>query len=628
MIHEYLQRVGGEVASRLAPAPGFRFGEERDGFTVTDRSDTGYVAEDAARHLRVEVRVRHTERAAILQATLTHHGDTPLSLGHFLQPLRLEFDHPAPAWRHVFAHGGTAEFFYPPEAFRTRDISGARQPIVLGSLPEGRSSKQYLPLILSCLDCSPESAGLYCGMEWSGAWEMRFEPAEGGRSVFSVGIPVRDFTLEPGEGLELPAVHLGFFTGGPDGGTNALRRHLYEEICPPYQGKPMLPRVSYDHWFGIDNQLSEDLLRRQADRAAALGVEVFVVDAAWFPGNFPHGVGNWGRIDEDKFPNGLEPLADYVRSLGMDFGLWFEMERAGLESDLTREHPDWVIGVSEDFLHVDLARLEVQDYIIETVGGWIKRLDIRWSRWDYNINPKIYWDKLDPTGKIMFDYVRGLYRVLDTLMAEHPNWMVECCASGGRRIDPGTLRRAHTCWFSDETERPETCRFMQARANRFLPGHLCNSSVAVGWQQGDAGFDDAAVLSRMLGKLAFDGDIASWSPEWSARAARWSAVFKDIRHLVVQDFYQLLPMPVSVEDADAVSFVDYEGAEAAVFAFAGSLPCRQPLRLKGLRPDGVYACTERVSGQRAEISGAALLEEGIPVEVAPQEAVLWHIRAV
>ena len=398
------------------------------------------------------------------------------------------------------------------------------QPFRIESHPAGRSSNLHLPLLVSLASRAPDADGLFCGMEWSGAWYISFEAQDEGQCALSAGVKIADLELAPGEQIDLPAVHLGFFRGGPAAGTNALRRHLYEQVCPCYQGKPMLPRVSYDHWFGIGNGLSESLLRRQAQRAAELGIEVFVVDAAWFAGEFPYGVGNWRVLDEKKFPNGLEPLADYVRELEMDFGLWFEVERAGENTQILREHPDWFVPAPrpgwQTSYHLNLAIPEAQAHVIELVGEWIERLDIRWSRWDYNIEPLLFWEQVDPSLKIQFEYFKGLYHVLDTLMARYPNWMVESCASGGRRIDIGTMKRAHTYWFSDHSHEAPICRAMQARANRLLPGHLLNSSVAVGRDAGDAGFDDTAAISRMLGKLAFDGDIASWSPALTARNGR------------------------------------------------------------------------------------------------------------
>jgi alpha-galactosidase len=264
----------------------------------------------------------------IVSTRIENRGVAPITEIGLLEPLRIVFRNPVTAWRHIFANGGTTESFYPPTAYRTLERSGGGEVLKIESHPEGRSSNLYLPFLVSLASRAEDSEGFFCGMDWSGAWQMTVWRDDETRTGFCVGVQVRGVTLEPGEKLPLPDVHLGFFRGGPEAGTNALRRHLYERVCPNYQGKPTLPRVSYDHWFGIGNSLNMDRMKAQAVRAAQLGVEVFVVDAAWFPGDFPHGVGNWDQVDRAKFPDGLEPLADYVRSLGMDFGLWFEVERA------------------------------------------------------------------------------------------------------------------------------------------------------------------------------------------------------------------------------------------------------------------------------------------------------------
>ena len=72
------------------------------------------------------------------------------------------------------------------------------------------------------------------------------------------------------------------------------------------------------------------------ERAAALGVELFVVDAGWYDGagaagpmDFDSGLGSW-TADPVRFPNGLKPLRDAAHQLGMQFGLWVEPERVNL----------------------------------------------------------------------------------------------------------------------------------------------------------------------------------------------------------------------------------------------------------------------------------------------------------
>ncbi|MDA8217733.1 MAG: alpha-galactosidase, partial [Dehalococcoidales bacterium] len=367
--------------------------------------------------------------------------------------------------------GGLAQSLLPSGAFRetvvaTRPGAAKRDHYRLESASDGRSSGRDLPFLQLTIGEGTE-AGLVIAMEWSGQWYQDFGPHdEDGSFLWQCGIPVSDLTLAAGETLVLPTVHLIGFKGDRDAGGNAVRRYIYDRVCPDLNGHRPLPPISYDHWFGIGCEFDEALLRTLADRAAELGLEYFVVDAGWYAGcgsgyDYGRGVGNWGTVDRRKFPEGLESFAEYVHGKGLGLGLWFEIERARRDSDLARRHPEWFFDIGAEFLHLNLALADAQEYVIETIGDLIERLDLGWIRWDYNRGPKPYWDSVDPTGKIQFDYVRGLYRVLDEIMAAHPRCLIECCSSGGRRIDLGTMRRAHTAWFSDHTVDPLVCRFMQ-----------------------------------------------------------------------------------------------------------------------------------------------------------------------
>jgi alpha-galactosidase len=364
------------------------------------------------------------------------------------------------------------------------------------------------------------------------------------------------------------------------------------------------------------------------DRAVELDLEYFVLDAGWFAGcgagyDFSSGTGNWERVDSTKFPEGLESFAAYVRGRGLKFGLWFETERAHRDSDLVRDHPDWFFDIGTTYLHLNLALAEVQDYLIRMIGTWIERLGLEWSRWDYNIGPKPYWEHADPTGKIQFSYMAGLYRVLDTLMKSHPRWLVECCASGGRRMDLGTLRRAHTIWFSDHTHDALVCRFMQTGANRFLPGHLLNSSV-VGMKDGsEAEVSDAAIISRMCGAFAVNRDTSAWSPEVVTRIARLVGVYKEFRHLLTGDFYPLTPQPGRAEECDIVQFMDRDARESVVLGFSSitAVPMAR-VRLKGLDRTAEYRMWDPLNGSMQQVQGAVLLDQGIDLLLLTGAAIL------
>jgi len=532
-------------------------------------------------------------------------------------------------YRGYRASGGLADGHYPPDNYRTQEV------LICGSLvnctpPGGRSSDRNIPVTMIA-DASGE--GLWFGLEWSGLWSHIIQTPRHGNATsvasdFGLSIIAKieqaSFPLAPGEVFNLPCVHFGFFDGGFDSGTNSLRRYLYDRICPPLDGKPPLPPASYDHWFGIGNGFDDFSLRKQVDRVAELGLEYFVVDAAWHAGGFPNGVGNWDRVDPAKFPNGLKPLADYVRAKGLKFGLWFEPERACIATSWPEAHPEFYIQLGND-CHLNLARRDAQDFLIDFMSRIITELDIRWSRWDYNIDPAPFWRKADPTGRVQVDYIAGLYRVLDTLLARHPDWLIENCASGGRRLDIGSMKRAHTCWFSDETVSPEICRFMQLNANCFLPAHLCNSAVVTfaGYGDGDLSAYDA--ISRMAGALSFDGDIASWSPPLTARMAAQVANYKKIRHILTGDYYHLLPAPADLKAWEAGLFVSRNKTEALLFAFRiyGNPSCH--LNLKGLESADYQLHEMAPSFSTRTMSGRELMDKGLDLSLAERSGIMIHL---
>ena len=577
--------------------------------------------------------------AAILQITLhnpTAAASIPLSALNVLQLRWCGLPREAVQVRTL--GGGITGAFYPPDAFNEHAVwfrPGLSQPLVIGSGPDGRSSNTHLPFLQLTLTGDVD-AGLIASIEWSGQWQQRFGPlgsADGdtGMLFWEAGIPVTGLILAPGEHLALPPVHLISFQGDQDAGGNACRRYLSEQITPTLAGARPRPPASYDHWFGIGCDFDEISLRRLVVQAAVMGLEYFVLDAGWFAGCGPHysfstGVGNWERVDVGKFPQGLEPFASYVRAQGLKFGLWFEPERAHRASDLATNHPEWFFDIGADYVHLNLALPEVQDYLIGLIGGWIERLGLEWSRWDYNIGPKPYWAHADPTGKIQFAYMAGLYRVLDTLIAAYPQWLVECCASGGRRIDLGTLRRAHTLWFSDHTDDALVCRFMQTGANRFLPGSLLNSSVVGIQGDGVTELSDAEILSRMCGAFAVNGDISAWSPDLLARIFQHVQRYKGYRQLLGEDFYPLTPQPGRPDECDVVQFISRDGRAAVVLGFSGITPAETTrVHLRALERDAAYRVVDLLNGGERRMRGASLLDEGIVLPLTTGVA-LWQLE--
>ncbi len=135
-------------------------------------------------------------------------------------------------------------------------------------------------------------------------------------------------------------MHVASADDGLDG-LAAVVAHL-AAVAP---GHPATQPVVLNVWEAVFFDHDLERLTAIADRAARVGVERFVLDDGWFHSRRDDtaGLGDWW-IDEAVWPDGLMPLVDHVRGLGMEFGLWFEPEMVNPDSELLRAHPDWILA--------------------------------------------------------------------------------------------------------------------------------------------------------------------------------------------------------------------------------------------------------------------------------------------
>jgi alpha-galactosidase len=235
---------------------------------------------------------------------------------------------------------------------------------------------------------------------------------------------------------------------------------------------------------------------------------------------------------------------------------------------------------------------------------------------------------VDPTGKVQFYYLEGLYRVFDTLLERHPNLMIDNCAGGGNRSDFGTLKRAGTMVISDHGEDPHICRLMQTGGARVYPGNYTNSSIYLGPEDGDDYVGPLELVSRMAGAISLSGHIANWTEKQRDRVLRYLNGFKSYRHLLMKDFYALSPYPRSDADWDVVEYVDPASGEAVILAyrFKGEEDSRQ-IRPKRLFANTAYDILDPFSGKKlGTIQGSRLMEEGIALALPANSAEVRHLK--
>ena len=380
----------------------------------------------------------------------------------------------------VSSGGGMSTGAYPPDQFAMRrHYIGPMVPAygeVTLTTDGGRSSNRDLPFFF--VEHEGSGAGIFVAFGWTGQWSARVAvnlPEH--RLEITGSVPGIILQLRPGEEISGPRILVGCYQGGLSEGSNLLRRLIRERYTPAFLGKKPEPLMTYDHWWDIGANFDEKLLRQLVNTAAELGQEYFLLDTGWYTGvrgqwDFSTGLGNW-EVDRVKFPSGLRAFADYTRSKGLKFGLWFEPERVAKDSRVAKEHPDWVIWLPEeasqgDFFSdpayglLDFGREEVQDWVRTMMARYIDENQIEYLRYDFNLDPIGYWKSHDTPsrrGLSQIRHIEGLNRVVDWIRDRHPMTVMEGCASGGRRIDLEMTRRFHTFWISDYTIDPHILRF-------------------------------------------------------------------------------------------------------------------------------------------------------------------------
>ena len=608
-----------------------RHGAERRIHTVWNHAKTG---------LECEVTYSFFADTGTLEygGTLTNNGSAPLPQVRGPFPLALSADVQATGAPRLMtlSGGGPTDAAYPTPTFAPRffDIAGA---LTLQAGPGGMSTLQNMPFIV--VTNADESFGYAAALEWPCFWMIYCgDRWENGRRLAYALLHVDQtcFTLKPGESVPLPRVVLTFFEGNHVSGSNHFRRHLVRHVVPKLRGADALPPVFYNHWFGCGNHFSSAMLKPIVDRSAELGIEDFVIDTGWFEGGFRAGCGNWEKQDRQKLPEGLEGFARYVEAKGMRFGTWRELEYAEQGTDWAIRHPDWFRDCRTQSDR--LLRLEdraVREGVLEFLERFVPDNRLQWLRWDFNSRPAPFWAERETPGeggRLQLGYGAGLYALLDEVLRRFPNLHLEACAGGGHRMDVGTLRRAHSCWMSDDSSHIPALRSRLRGMNRYLPGaygNTCLCQMQWGDDPGDSqkrplacyesGYPLDDLRSRMAGGLGFAENFTRWNAATMAQVRREIERYKSVRRYLMQDYYPILE-PTRLRDWDGWQFHDPEDGSGFLMAFRSeSARATQAVVPGGLDRGITYRFENVDTGATHTLRGG----QELPLQVERKEANTW-----
>ena len=459
--------------------------------------------------------------------------------------------------------------------------------------------------------------------------------------------------LAPGEEYVGPWVY-GSHGEGWDAASARFHAFLRGVSRSARRDRPVTLNVWEAVYFDQDAAVLTDL----AERGAALVVERFVLDDGWFRGRRDDraGLGDWSP-DPVAWPDGLRPLADRVRALGMEFGLWVEPEMINEDSDLARAHPEWMLRARDElparyrFQQVlDLTQPEAFAHILDTLDALVRDIGVSYLKWDHNRD--LVAAGHPATGApAVHAQTLALYRLLDELRTRHPDLEIESCASGGGRVDLGILERSDRIHPSDSHDPVDRFDILR-NTGLLVPPEMMGSHVAstvssVTGRTSDLHFRCAVAF---LGHFGIEWDIRELTDAEQAELATWIARFRRHRRLIQTG----RTVGGGEDDASAPSMrgvvaADRGEALYTVVTPATSADTLARIRFRGLDPERRYRLTASApatlgppwqvpdwlrapdldeDGPAPVFSGALLSSAGLDFPTFhPERAVVVHLRA-
>ncbi len=517
----------------------------------------------------------------------------------------------------------------------------------------GRTSHHAPPFLVVGEAGFGEHHGQVLGLHlaWSGDHRLFVERLRDGRLQVQAGelFWPGEIMVEAGETYQTPML----YAARSDTGLNGLSDRLHGFVRDRILGGRLRakPRpVHFNTWEAVYFRHDLEELKALANAAAGVGAERFVLDDGWFRGRNDDSaaLGDWSP-DPVKYPDGLGPLVDHVRGLGLAFGLWVEPEMANANSDLLRAHPDWILGeagrvqpLGRGQYVLDLTRPEVSDALFAQIDTLLAGNAIDYLKWDMNR------DLTHPaSGGRPASHAQTLavYALIDRVRAAHPDVEIESCASGGGRADYEILKRTDRIWTSDCND-PIERQSIQRAFSIFFPPEVMGAHVGPADSHTTARTTslELRAMTAMFGHMGIEADVRDFGARDLEALTAAIGLHKQMRGLLHGG--RLVRQEVT--DPGTSAFAVIAGSEALVSVAqveTSKSGAAAHLRVTGLDPLTLYdarllnppkrprAAMKQVpalaSGETLRATGQWIAQSGLPMPIlrAGEIAVLHLTRS-
>ena len=220
-----------------------------------------------------------------------------------------------------------------------------------------------------------------------------------------------------------------------------------------------MPAIFNEYMFASGNCPSIETIEQLAPVARKAGAEYFIIDCGWHDevvDPFYH-VGKW-QPSKLKYPEGFDKAIDRIRSFGLKPGLWMEPEVVGAFGDASEFWDDdcylkrfgkRIMSSSRYFL--DFCNTKVTDKLNNIVDGLIRDFGIEYFKFDYNCDIGIGDENHGSNlGEGLLLQNRAVIRWIADIKKRYPDLILECCSSGGNRMDYLSLSYSDMVSTSDQ----------------------------------------------------------------------------------------------------------------------------------------------------------------------------------
>ena len=554
---------------------------------------------------------------------------------HLLKAMSLCMDLPDHDYDWIQFSGAWARERYP----KKRRLETGIQSV--GSM-RGHSSHEHNPFVILKRPTADEFQGEVIGFSliYSGNFlaQAEVDTHDTTRVLLGINPEWFDWKLEPGEEFQTPEAVMVYTDRGMNDMSQTFHRLFQKRLARGYWRDRERP-ILINNWEATYFDFTEERIVEIAKKAKEQGIELFVLDDGWFGKRTSEraGLGDW-KANPERLPEGITGLAQKIEALGMKFGLWFEPEMVNKDSDLYREHPDWILSVPERrqsqgrYQYVlDFSRKEVVDYIYDRMAEILGSGKVSYVKWDMNRSITECWSAALPAdrqGEVFHRYILGVYDLYDRLNTAFPEVLFESCASGGGRFDPGLLYYAPQGWASDDTDAAERLKIQYGTSYCYpissigahvsaSPNHQIMRSTPLYTRANVACF----------GTFGYEMDLNRLTAEEQEEVKRQTAFMKKYRSVLQFGSFYRLESPF---EGNVTAWMSVSGdRKTAVVGWYRTLNGINMgytrVKLRGLEPDSVY----RVSADgvlRGEYYGDELMNVGLVTSDADSGELLPGMR--